>query len=188
LGKATKNGLALFSWSHGPNCGNIPIMRKLNRISLATMLVIVLLASVSFAAEPYQAKVVGITDGDTVKVLHEGTQVKIRLYGIDTPEKRQAFGNRAKQFTAGRVAGKVVTIIPMDRDRYGRTVALIQSQDVSGTLNEDLVRYGYAWVYRKYCKADFCPDWLTLEQSAKASGFGLWADPNPIPPWQFRKK
>jgi endonuclease YncB( thermonuclease family) len=59
-----------------------------------------MLASASFAVEPYQAKVIGISDGDTIKVLHEGTQVKIRLYGIDTPERRQAFGNKAKQFTA----------------------------------------------------------------------------------------
>ena len=147
-----------------------------------------LLASISFAAEPYQAKVVGITDGDTIKVLHEGKQIKIRLYGIDTPEKRQAFGNKAKQFTADRVFGKTVTIIPMDTDRYGRTVGLVQSPDDPVTLNEALVKHGYAWVYRKYCRADFCPDWLIQEQTAKTSSIGLWADPEPIPPWQFRKR
>ncbi len=91
-------------------------------------------------------------------MLLEGTQVRIRLYGIDTPEKLQAFGNRAKQFTANRVFGKTVIVTPMDTDRYGRTVALIQSPDDTVTLNEALVRNGYAWVYRKYWKADFCPD------------------------------
>ena len=81
-------------------------------IQLAMILAMVLLAFASWAAEPYQAKVIGISDGDTIKVLHEGTQVRIRLYGIDTPEKRQAFGNKAKQFTADRVFGKTVTVIP----------------------------------------------------------------------------
>lgn len=117
---------------------------------LLFILAISLLASVSLAAEPYQAKVVGISDGDTIKVLHEGTQVRIRLYGIDTPEKRQAFGSKAKQFTADRVFGKSVTVIPMDTDGYGRTVALIQSINDTGTLNEALVKKGFAWVYRKY--------------------------------------
>ena len=106
--------------------------RLLIRALLA--LSIFLLASVSFATEPYQAKVIGISDGDTIKVLHEGTQVKIRLYGIDTPEKRQVFGSKAKQFTSGQVFGKAVTVVPMDTDRYGRTVALIESLDTTGTL------------------------------------------------------
>lgn len=106
----------------------------------------------------------------------------IRLYGIDTPEKRQAFGNRVKQFTAGKVAGKVVTIIPMDTDPYGRTVALVQSPDDTAILNETLVRQGYAWVYRKYCKENFCTDWLEVERGAKGSGLGLSGDNNAVPP------
>ena len=145
-----------------------------------------LIAYSSWAAEPHQAKVIGISDGDTVKVLHEGKQIRIRLYGIDTPEKSQEFGNKAKQFTAERVFGKTVKVIPIDTDRYGRTVVLVQLLDDNGTLNEALVRYGYAWVYRKYFKADFCSAWLDHEQTAQASGRGLWADPDPIPPWQFR--
>ena len=163
-------------------------MNRHHRIRLLLVLAIFLLASVSLAAEPYQAKVVGIIDGDTITVLHDRTQTKIRLYGIDTPEKRQAFGNRAKQFTSDQVFGKTVKVVPMDTDRYGRTVALVQSLDAAGTLNEALVQQGYAWVYRKYCKAEFCPGWLDHEQAAQASGRGLWADPDPIPPWQSRKR
>lgn len=79
---------------------------------------IVLIAVISsWAAEPYQAKVIGISDGDTIKVLHGGTEIRIRLYGIDTPEWRQAFGNKAKQFTAEMVFGKIAKVIPMDTDR-----------------------------------------------------------------------
>ena len=149
---------------------------------------IALMACGSWAKEPYYAKVVGITDGDTIKVLHNKTQVKIRLYGIDTPEKGQAFGSKAKQFTADQVFGKSVIVTPMDIDRYGRTVALVHTQDATGILNEALVQVGLAWVYRKYCKADFCTNWLTVEDVAKAAGHGLWTDPNPIPPWEYRRK
>lgn len=87
---------------------------------MAAFLFLILLSTLVWAEEPsYQAKVVGISDGDTVKVLHNGNQVKIRLYGIDTPEKRQAFGNKAKQFTSQKVFKKTVKITPMDTDRYG---------------------------------------------------------------------
>ena len=101
---------------------------------------------------------------------------------------KQAFGKKAKQFTSDQVFGKTVKVVPMDTDRYGRTVALVQSLNGTGTLNEALVQQGYAWVYRKYCKADFCSDWLSHEQAAQASGLGLWTDPRPIPPWEYRRR
>lgn len=163
-------------------------MKKANQILLVLFIAIFVLAPASWAQKPNQAKVVGITDGDTIKVLHDGKQVKIRLYGIDTPEKRQAFGNRAKRFTSDMVAGKTVKIIAMDTDLYGRTVALVLMPDDSVTLNEALVQSGYGWVYRKYCRADFCSDWLDYEREAHDSGKGLWKDSNPIPPWEFRRR
>ena len=152
------------------------------------ILALTLLVSTTWASETYQAKVIGISDGDTITVFHGGVQTKIRLYGIDTPEKRQAFGNKAKQFTADNVFGVTVDVIPMDTDRYGRTVALIQPLGYSETLNEALVRQGLAWVYRKYCHSAFCSDWLGYEKMAQTKGMGLWADPSPVPPWQFRKR
>jgi len=71
----------------------------------------------------YTAKVIGISDGDTIKVLKGHTQIKIRLHGIDSPEKGQAFGTKARQFTSEMVFGKTVTVKQTDTDRYGRTVA-----------------------------------------------------------------
>lgn len=103
------------------------------------------------------------------------------------PERRQAFGNKAKQFTAGMVFKKTVLVIPMDTDRYGRTVALVQIASEKRSLNEALVAAGFAWVYRKYCRAGFCEDWLDLERDAREAGHGLWADPHPIPPWEYRR-
>lgn len=89
------------------------------------ILAIALMASVAWTNETFQAKVVGISDGEAITVLHDRTQTKIRLYGMDTPEMKQAFGNKAKQFTAGRVFGETVKVIPMGTDRYKRTVDLV---------------------------------------------------------------
>ncbi|MBW2492972.1 MAG: thermonuclease family protein [Deltaproteobacteria bacterium] len=128
--------------------------------------------------------VVGVSDGDTITVLHEGKGEKIRLYGIDAPEKGQAFSKKAKQFTSSMVYGKTVKVETKDTDQYGCTVAIVYVDGQS--LNEALVKNGFAWVYRKYCKEEFCEDWLNLEIVARYGKIGLWSEPNPIPPWDFR--
>nr|WP_319406290.1 thermonuclease family protein [uncultured Desulfosarcina sp.] len=129
-------------------------------------------------------KVVGVADGDTITVLENRTQYKIRLYGIDTPESHQDFGNRAKQFTSDLVFGKQVCVIKKDMDRYGRTVGMVYVGDVCA--NEALIENGLAWVYRKYCKMEICESWLELESMAIDGDIGLWSHPNPVPPWDFR--
>jgi micrococcal nuclease len=131
----------------------------------------------------WSGMVVGILEGDTITVLHDGKGKEIRLYGIDTPENGQAFSNRAKQFTSQMVYGKTVEVKTKDNDRNGRSVALIYVDGQS--LNEALVKNGFAWVYRKYCKEKFCEDWLNLEIVARYDKIGIWSEPNPIPPWEF---
>ncbi len=133
----------------------------------------------------WTGRVIGVADGDTIKVLHNDEAIRIRLYGIDTPEKKQAFGNRAKKFTNALVRKKTVRIDPITRDRYGRTVALVSVHGVS--LNEALVQAGYAWVYPKYCKKNICEDWYCDEALARKNSKGLWHDPDPVPPWKWRK-
>ena len=128
-----------------------------------------------------------MADGDTITVLRNGKQqVKIRLYGIDTPERRQAFGNKAKQFTSGMVFGKVVEIESVDIDRYGRTVAIVKIESL--ILNEELVRESFAWVYPEFCHRPICNKCYVLSVNAHDAKKGLWVDPNPIPPWEFRRK
>ena len=163
-------------------------MNRLKKLQLTVTTLLILIASFCWADDAYKAKVIGISDGDTIKVLHNGKQVRVRLYGIDTPEKRQAFGNKAKQYTARKVFQKTVLLIPKDTDRYGRTVAVVQIPGERSSLNEALVADGFAWVYRKYCKVGFCADWLNLEHEARSTGRGLWADPHRIPPWEYRKR
>ncbi len=134
----------------------------------------------------WEGKVVKIADGDTITVLKDRKEIKIRLYGIDTPEKGQAFGKAIKRHTSGLVARKTVKVIPYDTDKYGRTVGVVFVDGVN--VNQSLLTAGLAWQYRKYCKASFCDDWLRLENHARNNGIGLWKDKSPQPPWEWRNE
>ena len=135
-------------------------------------------------ANDFSGKAVRILDGDTIEVLHEGKAERIRLNGIDCPEKRQAFGTKAKQFTSSLVAGKQVTVKATGKDRYGRTIGDVILPD-GKNLNQELVRAGYAWWYRQYSKDKTLEK---LEAEARKAKRGLWADKAPIPPWEFRRQ
>ena len=138
-------------------------------------------------AHAWIAKVVSVTDGDTIKVYNvDKGQVKIRMYGIDTPEKAQPFGKAAEKHLASLVAGTTVKVESVTTDRYGRTVGIVSDNEVN--INKEMVRAGYAWVYRKYCDRPFCSEWLSLEDKARSSRIGLWQEPDPIPPWEWRRR
>lgn len=146
---------------------------------LASLLAVLLLAT---PASAFQAKVVGISDGDTIVVLYQNKEIKLRLHGIDCPEMHQAFGRVAKKFTSDQTFGKVVDIEAFGKDRYGRTVALVTIGGIS--LNESLLMNGLAWVYTKYYKGEA---WYALETQARKDKIGLWSDDHRIPPWEFRR-
>lgn len=154
---------------------------------LIPIIPLLLLATATLAhAQPIiSGKVVGISDGDTITVLQDRTQYKIRLYGIDTPESHQDFGTRAKQFVSDLVFKKDVRVVQKDIDRYGRVVGIIYLGDTC--VNEEIVKAGFAWVYNQYCKDIVCRDWLMLEKQARENRIGLWSHPDPIPPWEFRR-
>lgn len=156
-------------------------MRKTKAFILS--LVLILLPCFSWA---WSGKVVGVADGHTITVLSDKEQVKIRLYGVDTPERGQPFSKRAKQFTSKTVYGKFVEVKVMATDRYGRTVAMIYADKT--LLNEELVKAGLAWVYWKYCHELICYAWADYQFAARMDKRGLWSDPNRIPPWEFRRK
>ena len=126
-------------------------------------------------------KVVGVSDGDTITVMHDGIAEKIRLYGIDCPEKRQAFGKRAKKFTSSMVFGRIVEAKPITTDRYGRTIAWIYFD--GACLNEELLKAGLAWHYKRYSPERHLAE---LETQARQKKAGLWSDTYPVPPWDFR--
>jgi endonuclease YncB( thermonuclease family) len=153
-------------------------------MSMMSAVAVALLATTPLFAASFSARVIGIADGDTIRVLHDGVVLRVRLWGIDCPERHQAFGTRAKQFTSNRAFGATVTVHVKDVDRYGRTVAIITLPD-GKTLNYELVHAGLAWWYRDYAKNDtILPQ---FEAEARAAKRGLWLDPHPIPPWEFRK-
>jgi len=140
--------------------------------------------------ETIYARVVGISDGDTITVLAEGNKrMKIRLQGIDAPERSQAFGMRSRQNLAKLIFGKNVQIKSHGLDKYSRTlgVILIEDQDI----NEQMVKDGFAWFYRRYEKdltSDQASRYEQAEIEAKENQRGLWVDTNPTPPWDYRKK
>lgn len=127
-------------------------------------------------------KVVGISDGDTITLLIGGQQEKVRLEGIDCPEKGQAFGQKAKQFASNMVYGRTVSLLRTGTGGYGRTLGLIQ---VDGkVLNHELIKAGYAWHFKNYSSS---PVLSLLEEEARRERKGLWVDKDPVPPWSYRK-
>jgi endonuclease YncB( thermonuclease family) len=131
----------------------------------------------------FTGPVIGIVDGDTVDVLHNGQAERIRLNGIDCPERGQAYGKKAKQFTADLIFGKEVRVSPIRKDRHGRTVADVVLSDGIDVAHE-LVKSGYAWWFKKYAPHD--ETLAALEGEARAEKRGLWADSHPVPPWDIR--
>ena len=147
------------------------------------MRLIALILLTALSAFGFEGKVISIADGDTLTVLTaDKQQIKVRLSGIDTPERKQAFGTQAKQALSAKVFGKTVRIKDNGQDRYKRTLG-----DVflgSRWINLELVEEGYAWHYKAYSKDKKLAE---AEKTARKAKSGLWADSNPVPPWEFRR-
>ena len=146
------------------------------------------LVTVAANADPIQGRVVGVADGDTVTVLDEHkVQHKVRLAGIDAPEKGMAFGQRSKQHLSALVFGKTVTLEGDKVDRYGRTVAKVLVEGRDANLAQ--VAAGMAWHYKKYEREQSAEDRTTYaasEQVAREARRGLWQDSLPVAPWDWR--
>lgn len=160
----------------------IKILAEILLVYVAIIGLIVVFSAAAHAAEPYTGHVVGIADGDTLTVLADNTPHKIRLAEIDAPEKKQAFGERAKQSLSDLCFDRQATVSPRVTDRYGRTVARVSCQGMDASLHQ--VQLGLAWAYTAYLTD---PAIATAESAARDSGTGLWADADRVPPWLFRK-
>jgi len=156
-----------------------------SQIAWATLAV---LFSLTCNAATIEGRVVGVSDGDTITVLDStNTQHKVRLSGIDAPEKKQPFGQRSKESLSDLVFDKPVTVDTDKQDRYGRKVGkvLVDGQDA----NLEQVKRGFAWHYKAYEREQPSIDrkvYAGAETEAKAARLGLWADTEPVPPWEFR--
>jgi endonuclease YncB( thermonuclease family) len=137
----------------------------------------------AFTMAAFEARVVGIVDGDKLDVLRTDRHAeRVRLQGIDAPERGQPYGIQAKQALAELVAGATVTVLPAGRDRAGRLLADLQLPD-GRSVTAELVRQGMAWLFRKYSQD---PTLAALEAEARGARRGLWEDRRPVPPWEWR--
>jgi endonuclease YncB( thermonuclease family) len=129
-------------------------------------------------------KVIGISDGDTFRLLADGNRtVRIRLYGIDAPEKAQDYGTQSRQALSNLIFSKEVEVVQKSKDRYGRVIGISFVDGLN--VNEEMLRIGLVWHYTDYDKSE---RWANLQKEARQGRRGLWNQPNPTPPWQWRKE
>lgn len=150
---------------------------------LAMAALFIAVATPAAAQFSFEAQVIRITDGDTLTVRAGEKNFRVRLHGVDAPERGQAFGTKARDFLADAVAGKAVALRVLDVDRYGRLIAEV----LIGTTNWnlELLKAGLAWHYAEY---DDTPAYKAAEAAARASRRGLWTEPAPEAPWEYRRK
>ena len=151
--------------------------------SLLSIFIFLVVARV--IAADFSGQVVSVLDGDTLEVLHNSRPERLRLSGIDCPEKGQAFGKRAKHAASELTFGREVTLQTFGKDKYGRTIADVLLPDGTN-VNQELVKQGWCWWYRKYAPGDTVLEGLEME--AREAKKGLWIDPQPVPPWEWRKR
>lgn len=157
--------------------------RRARATSVALALVAVLLScQPSTGHEAFTGKVVGVADGDTLVVLDGTTPVRVRLHGIDCPERGQAFGAAAKRLASSLAFGKAVTVRPHGKDRYGRLLGEVVLPD-GRVLNRELVAAGMAWHYVRYSDDAAL---AKAEQQARRARVGVWSEPDPVAPWRYR--
>lgn len=166
----------------------LPLPERLIPVHLSLALLLLLVPLTSWSAE-LEGRVVRIVDGDTLILLDaSNTQTKVRLAGIDCPERGQPWGTRAKQALSNYVFDQQVTVVWTKLDRYGRTVGkIINSQQ---DVNLALVRDGMCWWYRKYAGEQSPVDqrlYEAAEAKAREERKGLWVDPKPVAPWDWRR-
>ena len=163
----------------------VSILCKTRRMNLHKIFLIFFSLFPALCFAQLQGKVVSVADGDTITVLtDEKKQIKVRLAEIDAPERGQAYGQRSRETLSTLVAGKGVTVNETDTDRYKRVLGFVLIDGIN--VNYEMVRQGMAWCYTQYLARDsICPP---IEKEARGSHRGLWAEKEPTPPWEFRKR
>ena len=153
-------------------------MRRYGLTGLALLLAV---TGVAASAETRIGRVVSIQDGDTLTVLVAGQPIKVRLAGIDAPERDQPFGEKSRQSLSQMAFNRTVSVAMQKIDDYGRMIGVVTV--VGLNVEVEQVQRGLAWVYRQYHHDS---QLLVLEAEARAARRGLWAAANPIPPWDWR--
>jgi micrococcal nuclease len=169
------------------------MMRRHLRVPIWPLLLLLFALPSHAVIRTVEGTVTRVSDGDSVIVVTaEETKLRTRLYGIDAPEVRhgkkvgQPFGEDAKRALSEMILGKKVRLEIIDIDRYRRMVGIVYLDGKN--INEEMVRLGLAWAYRRYLDAPYASEFIGAEQEAREKGLGLWQEPNPMPPWEFRRR
>lgn len=154
-----------------------------------SLIFLLLLLPFSTLAGELTGKVVHVSDGDSMIVLANGTEQRVRMHGIDAPERKQPYNRKARQSLAELVAGKTVTVQYDKEDKYGRIVGKVLVNGTDAGLVQ--LQRGMAWFYRFY-QGELEPEdraaYAQAEDLARRDRLGLWAEPQPVPPWEFRRR
>ena len=153
------------------------------------LFLIIFLLLLPLPTHAFPARVVAVADGDTITVepANGGARIKVRLHGIDAPERAQPHGEAARAYVFALALYKIIEVEPTPQgvDRYGRVVAVVRLPG-GESLQAALLRAGLAWVWPRYCKD--CGEWRAIQDAARATGKGLWWEPDPTPPWEWRRR
>jgi endonuclease YncB( thermonuclease family) len=152
----------------------------MQRLTVPCLLLLLTLA----CKTEFHSNVIQVVDGDTLVVANASGKTTIRLYGIDSPEYNQPFGNEAREFTKRVAMSQNVRIEALNQDDYGRTVAKVYLPDNS-YLNARIIEAGYAWWFRRYAPNEKLLQ--TMEEEARSARRGLWSRETPQEPWNFRR-
>jgi endonuclease YncB( thermonuclease family) len=147
-------------------------------------LLVIIFYFFSCSVEQHTGRVVKVVDGDTFDLMFEEKKIRVRMFGIDSPERGQAFNVKAKEFTASLIAGKEVRVIIRNKDRYGRFVCDVYLND-NTYVNAEIVKAGYAWHFTRFSDDVQLAE---LQVEAMNEKRGLWQDSEPVPPWEFRRR
>lgn len=166
--------------------GERSLMRALSK-SFVWVLLLLLLPALSAAKEELvEGKIMRVKDGDTVVVAPaEGGEFFVcRLYGIDAPEGKQSYGEESTRALKQLILGQSVEVRTKGRDQYGRKICFIRKGSLD--VNNEMVRQGHAWAFRKYLNQPYTASYVSAEDEARLNKRGLWQQANPQPPWEFR--
>ena len=162
-------------------------------VPVTILLILLLTTNSACAGRIIEGMVRAVYDGDTVLLAtREESRLKVRLYGIDAPETKkpdgpgQPYGAIAKRTLMYKIMGRRVTAEIMDIDQYKRSVAVIRYE--GRDINREMISEGMAWAYRQYLQGPYEPEYSSAESRARSRRAGLWQEPNPQPPWEFRKE
>jgi|SRR5690554_1673689 endonuclease YncB( thermonuclease family) len=157
-------------------------------MAVRTILFLLFLLPISIYADELVGRTVHVSDGDSFIVLANGTEFRVRIQGIDAPERRQPYSRKARESLAEQIADKEITVQYDKKDRYGRIVGKVLVNDNDVGLVQ--LQRGLAWFYRYY-QQELSPEdkaaYAQAEDDARQKKLGLWSDNQPMPPWEFRR-